>query len=127
MQLKNNNDPASIVNNSSQLASLENDCMKDALRAVGLDALTLANGLKDLVTIKQRPAIKAKGLDLAFKVRGDYVQATVDNRPININIPWGMEREKLDAAAIEEAVSKMTPGEQATILRILQKGADNPN
>lgn len=126
MAQNNELDPALTISKVTEASVLENDCMKDALIAVGLDVLTLARQLKELVTAKKQPGIVAKGLDLSFKIRGDYEQASVDNRPININIPWGAEREPLTLEDVIEFVVGLS-GPQQLKLKEALVNADGAN
>lgn len=76
-----------------ELDVIGRDSLKEALLFVDLDVLTIAQTLYDVVMTAKKEADKLKALDQICKIRGDYVQAPIDDRQIVINLPqWGEEK-----------------------------------
>lgn len=77
--------------NKLEIEAIEQDSMKAAFAAVGLDVLTLAKKHKEAINGTNATAF-SKSMDMIHKIRGDYAVANEDNRPVVINLGFGDEK-----------------------------------
>ena len=93
-------------NIEEELNVIADDGIKAALNAAGIDSLYLANKLKTIME-SIRVADQTKAVELCLKVRGDFKNAEVDDRPIRITFgPWATEGQSTDPA--HATINKVT-------------------
>jgi hypothetical protein len=76
---------ANLLNQAGEMNKIEQDSMKEALKALGIDALSLAAKIADVVDAAKNASTKLKGLELLCKVGGHLAQAPIDDRAVHIH------------------------------------------